>query len=348
MKLTLLPLLKAKRLFFGLITFILIVGVGFLVVISYKSQLLTITPDVEPLQDRVHYGVTRPLPVTTGLDGAKVALGKKLFHDARLSANNTISCASCHNLSTGGVDRRKFSIGINGGVGVLNAPTVFNSSLNFALTWNGTASSLEDQMENPINNPKEMGSNWKQIIKKLGGDKDYVLAFDKIYQDGISSNNIKNAIATFERSLITPNSRFDKFLWGKPSAINSIEKKGYGLFQSYGCASCHQGVNLGGNMYEKMGLMGDYFGDRGNLTEADNGRFNVTREPEHLHEFRVPSLRNVAITAPYFHDGSAQTLEQAVAIMAKYQLGRPIPTEDTAAIVAFLKTLTGEYQGKPL
>jgi cytochrome c peroxidase len=148
--------------------------------------------------------------------------------------------------------------------------------------------------------------------------------------------------------LITPNSRFDKFLGGDQSALNAQEKHGYELFQSYGCASCHQGMNLGGNMYEKMGLMGDYFADRGNITEADRGRFNLTKDPQNMHEFRVPSLRNVALTAPYFHDGHAQTLEAAIAIMAKYQLGRPMPATDLDAIAAFLRSLTGQYNGKQL
>jgi len=148
--------------------------------------------------------------------------------------------------------------------------------------------------------------------------------------------------------LITPNSRFDKSLRGDNSAINANEKKGYALFQSYGCASCHQGINLGGNMFEKMGLMGDYFADRGNITEADRGRYNLNHHPESMYEFKVPSLRNVALTAPYFHDGNAKTLEQAISIMAQYQLGRSMPQQDVEAIAAFLRTLTGEYQNKPL
>jgi cytochrome c peroxidase len=169
-----------------------------------------------------------------------------------------------------------------------------------------------------------------------------------LYRDGITAANIKDAIATFERSLVTPNSRFDKYLRGDQAALSENEKHGFELFQSYGCSACHQGINLGGNMFEKMGLMGDYFADRGNPTDADQGRFNINHEEQSMYEFRVPSLRNVARTAPYFHDGNAQTLQQAVTIMAKYQLGRPMPPDDVDAIVAFLGSLTGEYKGLPL
>jgi cytochrome c peroxidase len=186
------------------------------------------------------------------------------------------------------------------------------------------------------------------VTDKLKFDPNYPQLFASLYPDGINATNIKDAIATFERSLITPNSRFDKFLRGQTTALNDQEKKGYELFQSYGCASCHQGANLGGNMYEKMGLMGDYFSDRGSVTEGDKGRFNLTHDPQNMHEFRVPSLRNVALTAPYFHDGHAQTLEEAIGIMTKYQLGRAMPTMDLISIAAFLRSLTGEYQGKPL
>jgi cytochrome c peroxidase len=294
------------------------------------------------------YAVSQPIPQTIVLDAARVALGGKLFHDARLSADDTGSCASCHNLAGGGVDNRSRSIGVRGGVGGINAPTVFNSGLNFVQFWDGRAPTLEAQIDGPVTHPLEMASNWQQVIGKLGQDPVYVQEFSKIYPDGLSAPNIKNAIAEFERSLLTPNSRFDKFLRGDSNALAEQEKSGYALFQSYGCSSCHQGVNLGGNMYEKMGLMGDYFADRGNPTEADKGRFNLTHNPDNLYEFRVPSLRNVALSAPYFHDGSAKTLEDAIAVMVKYQLGRPMPDADLQSIAAFLRTLTGQYQGKPL
>lgn len=294
------------------------------------------------------YRVTQPLPNSVALDSAKVALGARLFHDVRLSSDDTISCASCHNLGTGGVDNRSHSVGVKGGVGGVNAPTVFNSGFNFVQFWDGRAPSLEAQIDGPVTHPLEMASTWDMVLDKLRNDASYMQEFKRLYPSGMTATNIKNAIAIFEQSLVTPNSRFDRFLKGDSKALNDQEQKGYALFQSLGCASCHQGINLGGNMYEKMGLMGDYFADRGNITDADKGRFNVTHDPANLHEFRVPSLRNVALTAPYFHDGSTSSLEDAIEVMAKYQLGRPLSPEDLQSIAAFLRSLTGEYLGRPL
>jgi cytochrome c peroxidase len=287
--------------------------------------------------------VTQPIPLKLQLDENKVNLGRMLFHDSRLSGNDTVSCANCHALNSGGVDNRVHSIGINGAEGGINAPTVFNSAFNFVQFWDGRAATLEDQIEGPLNNPSEMGSSWPQVLDKLAIDPFYRTEFPRIYADkAISPTNIKDAIAVFERSLLTPNSRFDKYLRGDQIALSPNELHGYALFQSYGCVSCHQGINLGGNMFERMGLMSDYFGDRGHPTTADNGRFNVTKKESDRHFFRVPSLRNVGLTAPYFHDGSAASLPDAVRFMAKYQLGRTIGEEDLNDIVAFLFTLTGE------
>ena len=182
-------------------------------------------------------------------------------------------------------------------------------------------------------------------MAKLRQDSALAAEFSTIYQDGITNRNIVDATATFTRSLITP-SRFDRYLRGDGQAINSEELRGYERFKSYGCVACHQGVNVGGNMFQKFGVMGDYFQDRGNITSADLGRFNVTKREADKHVFMVPSLRNVELTAPYFHDGSAPTLEAAVEVMFKYQLGRTAPLEDKALIIKFLKTLTGEQQPK--
>jgi cytochrome c peroxidase len=231
---------------------------------------------------------------------------------------------------------------------LINAPTIFNAGLNFKQFWDGRAVTLEDQIDGPTHASFEMGSNWPEIIKKLSKSPEYVVAFNESYADGIKSDTIKEAIATFERSLITPNSRFDRFLRGDHGSLTDEEKDGYRLFKSYGCASCHQGVNAGGNIFQKFGVMGDYFADRGKVTTADLGRFNATGDRADLHVFKVPSLRNVALTPPYFHDGSASTLTEAVEVMSKYQLGRRLPPEDVARIVAFLKTLSGEYKGKGL
>lgn len=340
-------MIRSKPLIFGLVISLVVASVAIFIARPKTSTAIE-TPAHKLTQPKIDFSLTQPIPQKMLLNPSKVALGEKLFHDARLSTDNTISCASCHVISTGGADNRKFSIGVKGGVGTVNSPTVLNSAFSFMQFWDGRAATLEDQIDGPVNHPKEMASNWKQIIPKLQADESYVVTFKKIYQDGITPTNIKDAIATFDRSLITPNSRFDKFLRGDNNAINTNEKNGYALFQSYGCASCHQGINLGGNMFEKMGLMGDYFSDRGNITEADKGRYNLNHQQDSMYEFKVPSLRNVALTAPYFHDGNAKTLEEAVSIMAKYQLGRPMPQQDLEAIVAFLRTLTGEYQNKPL
>lgn len=288
------------------------------------------------------FGLTQPIPRELALDQGKVALGKRLFLDARLSSDDSVSCASCHDLGGGGVDNRARSLGVNGGVGGINAPTVFNSGLNFVQFWDGRAPTLEAQIEGPVNHPLEMASNWGQVLGKLGQDADYRVRFSGVYPDGITPANIKDAIATFERSLITPDAPFDRYLRGDKTALDADALRGWQLFQSYGCVSCHQGSNLGGNFYERLGLMGDYFGDRGDHTDADNGRYNVTHDEADRHYFRVPSLRNVALTYPYFHDGSANNLHDAVRTMAKYQLGRTMPDDDVESIVAFLVSLTGQ------
>ncbi len=278
------------------------------------------------------------------LDADKVALGKRLFHDQRLSGDNSISCASCHNLNAGGVDRRRVSKGMRGADGNINAPTVLNSGFNFSQFWDGRAASLEEQIDGPVHAAVEMDSNWPDIIAKLKQDQDYQRAFQQLYPDGIKSHTIKDAIATFERSLVTP-SHFDQYLRGNASTISEEAKKGYEHFKNYGCIACHQGINIGGNMYQYFGVMGDYFKDRGNITTADYGRYNVTGKEHDRFKFKVPSLRNVALTPPYFHDGSAKTLEDAVEVMAKYQLGCPILERDRQEIVQFLQSLTGISAG---
>lgn len=290
----------------------------------------------------------RPIPKNLYFNARKVQLGNTLFHDPRLSHDNTISCASCHNLLKGGVDGIATSIGITGTPGPINAPTVFNSGFNFRQFWDGRAKDLEQQVEGPIHNPIEMGSNWQEVINKLEQDSYYIEQFSLLYLDGINSHNIQDAIATFERSLYTPDSRFDRYLEGDKSALTKQEVLGYQRFKAYGCISCHQGINIGGNMFQHFGVMGNYFEDRGDITQVDFGRYNVTKNPDDKFVFKVPSLRNIALTAPYFHDGSAKTLEQAVKVMGRYQLGRMLSDEDVELLVAFLKTLTGEYNGQPL
>jgi cytochrome c peroxidase len=289
-----------------------------------------------------------PIPLDVEVNEKKVALGEKLFNEPQLSRDNTVSCATCHVLSKGGTDLRPHSVGINGGRGEINAPTVFNSGFNFKQFWDGRAETLEEQIDGPTHNEKEMGTTWAEITGKLAASPDYTAAFAELYPDGIQSRNVKDAIAEFERSLSTPNSRFDRFLRGDAQALTDEEKEGYQLFKAYGCVSCHQGINIGGNMFQKFGVMDNYFADRGGITRADLGRFNVTADEADRYVFKVASLRNVALTPPYFHDGSAKRLEDAVSVMGRYQLGRPLSPDEVRLLVGFLKTLSGEYKGKSL
>ncbi len=283
-----------------------------------------------------------PINDKQALNQKIVKLGFKLFHDPRLSADNSISCAHCHQLAQGGDDNQPTASGINGQQGERNSPTVLNVSLHIAQFWDGRADTLEQQIDGPIHNPKEMGSNWPQIVNKLKQDKQYNKTFRALYQDSISAQHIKHALATFERSLLTPNSRFDRYLKGDKQAINAREKEGYQLFKSYGCIACHQGQAVGGNLYEKLGVVIPYFTDESKISRSDLGRYNVTGNPEHKFQFKVPSLRNIALTAPYLHDGSVATLDEMIKLMGKHQLGRLIPPQDRDKITAFLQTLTGE------
>ncbi len=284
----------------------------------------------------------QPIPVQTTGGTPLVALGRRLFEDTRLSHDNTISCASCHGLDKGGTDQRAHSVGIHQALGGVNAPSVFNSGLNFKQFWNGRAETLEDQVEGPTQHPKEMGSAWPEILQKVGADARYQTDFRALFADGVQRENIKSAIAAFERALTTPNAPFDRYLRGDSEAINAAAKQGYKLFKDYGCASCHQGVNVGGNMFARFGVMADYFAYRGNVTEGDYGRWSVTHREQDRYVFRVPSLRNVALTYPYLHDGTAPTLDAAIQMMGTYQLGRYIEPGDAAKLAEFLRTLTGE------
>jgi len=286
----------------------------------------------------------KPLPSDLKLDARKVELGRTLFVDTRFAKDNSVACASCHDFSHGGADPRPRSIGVHGELGGANAPTVFNSGLNFRQTWNGSGASLEDFLERLIKNPKVFGSEWTDVVARLRQDRAMAAQFADVYPDGITSKNTIDAIATFVRSLTTP-SRFDRFLRGDAGAITTEELQGYNKFKSYGCVACHQGVNVGGNMFQKFGVFGDTDPRHGS---SDLGRYNVTKVVRDRGVFRVPSLRNVAVTAPYFHDGRAASLDVAVDTMARVQLGRNLSPEETALIVQFLRTLTGRYRGQLL
>ncbi|WP_414718365.1 cytochrome-c peroxidase [Thaumasiovibrio subtropicus] len=291
----------------------------------------------------------QPITTISDVDIAKVSLGDKLYHDVRLSGDDTISCASCHSLDTGGVDRLDSSVGVGGAVGPINAPTVFNSVFNTHQFWDGRAADLQAQAGGPPLNPIEMASeSWEQITGKLNLDTALVEEFAAIYPEGITEHSITDAIAEFEKTLITPNSRFDQFLQGNQDALSAKEQQGYALFNQYKCSTCHVGEAMGGQSFEIMGLKNDYFAARGNVTDVDFGRFNVTGREEDKYRFKTPTLRNVALTAPYFHDAYAQTLEEAVDMMAFYQVGVQLSRDEVEKITAYLHTLTGEYKGQQL
>ncbi len=297
----------------------------------------------------LRYEPIQPLLQSKTLDPQKVSLGQKLFNETLLSQDNDMSCASCHNLNENGADKRAHAAGRNNASLNANTLTIFNSSLNHRQFWDGRATTLEKQIDFVVSSDKEFASNWPRIIDKLKKNTFYLNAFNEIYADGINAHNIRNAIVTFENTLITSNSRFDQFLLGDIDAINSQEKKGYRLFKSYGCVACHQGSNVGGNMFMKFGLFGNYYNQPNKTSNPQNlGRYNVSGNKNDRHVFRVPSLRLAVITAPYFHDGSVKTLHEAIEIMAKHQLGRIISKQHIEDIIAFLKTLPGDYQGQSL
>jgi cytochrome c peroxidase len=248
------------------------------------------------------------------------------------------------------VDNHQYSHGVDEQLGGVNAPTVYNAVYNFVQFWDGRAVTLADQAAGPPLNPVEMASeSFDQIIAKLNADRKFAAAFKKVYPDGFTQANITNAIEEFERTLVTPDSRFDKWLLGDDSAITAEELKGYELFKKYDCATCHVGPNLGGQSYELMGLRNHYFAERGlELTNEDNGRYKETQNERDRHRFKVPGLRNVEHTWPYYHDGTRETLEDAVEDMGYYQSGVDLEDEEVAAITSFLKTLTGKYKGEPI
>lgn len=284
----------------------------------------------------------QPIPKALPVDAQKVALGFRLYHDPRLSGDSTLSCAHCHSLNTGGVDGRKTSIGVGGAVGPINAPTVFNSVFNSEQFWDGRAPTLQVQAGGPPLNPIEMASkSWEEIIGKLDKDPILIRDFVAAYPQGLSGDTITDAIAEFEKTLITPDSPFDNWLRGDDNAMTMQQKHGYQLFKDNKCATCHGGTILGGRSFEPLGLKRDF--NFGEITAADIGRMNVTSEARDRLRQKVPGLRNVALTAPYFHRGDVATLDEAVKLMLRYQVGTELPQQDVDDIVAFLESLTGVY-----
>jgi cytochrome c peroxidase len=288
-----------------------------------------------------------PVPRDLALNAEKVRLGETLFHDVRLSRGDVLACSSCHVLPEGGDDNQARSPGWEGELLNFNASTVFNVALSFRLNWRGNFRTLEKQNEAVLLDPHLMNTTWQELLAKLRADPAYREAFAAVYGSDPTREQVLDALATFQRSLTTPDGRFDRYLRGEHDAITPEEERGYGLFKDFGCVACHQGVNVGGNLFQRFGIFHDPFAQLP-PRPADLGRFTVTGEPDDRFVFRVPSLRNVAVTAPYFHDGRAETLEQAILEMARSQLGRELTGRETDLIAGFLRTLTGEYRGRPL
>jgi cytochrome c peroxidase len=287
-----------------------------------------------------------PVPDDIQIDSRRAALGERLFDDVRLSRGRQQSCATCHPLDRGGMDGRVVAVRPNGKLHIRNTPTVFNVGLSASYNWDGVASTLEEHAELVLTSPGLMNITWPELLARLRADRTYVSAFRRAFPDGLTRANVLSAIAVFQRSLLTAKSRFDRYLRGDRDAMTPPELEGYRLFKRYGCTTCHQGVNIGGNLYARFGVFADVETSGGPV--QDLGRIRVTGAARDRHVFRVPSLRNVAATAPYFHDGRERTVEGAVELMAEAQLGRKLTREQTALIVRFLNTLTGEYRGRPV
>ena len=290
-----------------------------------------------------------PIPEFVDYDKEKAALGETLFNDSSLSLDGSISCASCHVLEIGGADHadERVSEGIYGLKGGVNAPTVYNAEYNVLQFWNGRAADLVEQAAGPMTNPVEMGEQTvEQVVERLYADKALVKEFEALYPgEGLTAYTLCHAIAEFERTLITPDSRFDLYLKGDSDALSELEKKGYEEFKENSCAACHFGAAVGGRSFEYLDIYADYFGERSREIEYnsdDEGLKGFTSKDEDLHKFKVPILRNIALTAPYFHDGSFQTLDEAVRAMARYELGKKLSSAEVDSIVAFLHTLTGQ------
>jgi cytochrome c peroxidase len=307
---------------------------GFLVawlaiVLAYLATAPPATAQSRSTKPRDAREPITPIPAVPEQDPRRVMIGEQLFHDPRLSHDGTRSCASCHDLNTNGASANARDTTPRGDQLALNTPSVFNVALNFRLNWEGNFRSLEQEAEQALGNPSIMASSAHEIVAKLSADPEAVERFQNAYGHRPDRESLLDAIVSFERSLLTPDSRFDRWLAGDVNAITPDEFLGYQLFKSLGCISCHQGVNLGGNLFQRHGV----FHPLG------------SRDPELL---RVPSLRNVASTGPYFHDGSVATLPEAVKAMGVAQLDRMLTTEQIDAIVAFLNTLTGTYKGRPV
>lgn len=300
--------------------------------------------------ERFRHEPVQPIVDSLPTDPAKVALGYKMYNDTRISADGTVSCADCHILSEGGADEadHRTSEGIAGQFGGVNAPTVYNAVFNCKQFWNGRAATLAEQAAGPPVNPVEMGDQtWDDIVARLNRDKALVREFAALYPgEGLTAATVTDAIAEFEKTLLTPDSPFDRYLKGDDSAITEAQKEGYRLFKEHDCATCHTGQILGGQSFEYLGIADDYFAARTAeipLNDDDKGLMGFTGNERDLHRFKTPGLRNVALTPPYLHDGSAPTLDEAVKAMMRFQTGAEYTQEEVDRIVDFLTTLTGQH-----
>ena len=280
----------------------------------------------------------QPIKPPANINIGMAELGKKLYFDPRLSKSGIMSCNTCHNLSMGGTDNIPTSVGDKWQQGPINSPTVLNSSLNVAQFWDGRAADLKAQAGGPIANPGEMAFTHTLAINVLSSIPGYVREFSLVFgKPKVDIDQVTQAIAEFEKTLVTPNSRFDQWLLGKKDALSADELAGYKLFKDTGCVACHNGEAAGGNSFQKMGLYEQY---KTNAKAA--GRADVTGKDADRFSFKVPTLRNVEMTYPYFHDGAANTLTEAVDVMGRLQVGKKFSKDENAKVVAFLKTLTGD------
>jgi len=289
-----------------------------------------------------------PIPQEVEIDIAKAELGEALFFDIRLSKDKNIACSSCHQLTAGGDDNVALGFSTSAEQHIINTPSIFNARYNFRQNWNGSNKTLQDQIEAVISSQHEFNNQWSNIVTRLSQDETLNKNFDQIYKDGVTKSNIIDAIVEFENTLITPNSRFDRYLRNEENILTKNEIDGYKAFKDLGCISCHQGINIGGNLYQKFGVFYNYLAERGDINQVDYGRMNETNRQSDAFVFKVPSLRNIAVTAPYLHDGSAETIEQAIIIMGQTQLGKKLTKQEIFLIKSFLNTLTGEYKNKQL
>jgi cytochrome c peroxidase len=309
-------------LFFALFTGLVLILAGESSANGPPSQPYAFSPsaDQEPIT---------PIPLPPAADPRKLALGERLFDDPRLSHDGTRSCLTCHDTRTNGATGNRFDNAVDGSALSFNTITIFNAALSFRFNWEGNFRTLQAQAENALESPDGMGTTMNEALVRLSGDRDIVQKFIEAYGHAPDGPSLLDALVVYERSLLTPRSRFDRWLEGETKMLSAEEQDGYRLFKTLGCVSCHQGVNIGGNLFQRHGIFAPL----------------ASPEPEVL---RVPSLRNVAVTPPYFHDGSAPTLEEAVRLMGKAQLDRTLSDQQVRAIVAYLRSLTGVYRGRLL